>query len=104
MIEIIKKILGIGPKVDLQQIIANGAVIIDVRSKDEFRSGALKGSVNIPLNVIGNHISKIKKDKAVITCCASGARSAVAKRILKSNGIAEVYNGGSWTNLRKYQK
>jgi len=39
----------------------------------------------------------------VITCCASGMRSGSAKSMLQSNGF-EVYNGGSWFNLKKYEK
>jgi phage shock protein E len=103
MIETIKKMLGIGPKVDLGEVIANGAVIIDVRSTGEFAGGHLKNSVNIPLNNLQGHISKLKKDKAIITCCASGMRSGSAKSMLQSQGFT-VYNGGSWHNLKKYER
>ena len=40
------------------------------------------------------------KNKPIITCCASGMRSASAKSILKSNGFSQVYNGGGWSSLR----
>jgi len=47
------------------------------------------------------NLHKLKsRDKTVITCCASGARSAAAKSVLKSNGYANVYNGGGWQNLK----
>jgi rhodanese-related sulfurtransferase len=49
-------------------------------------------------------MAKLKKDKPIITCCASGMRSGSAKAMLQSNGFAQVYNGGSWTNLKKYEK
>ncbi|MFN6083407.1 MAG: rhodanese-like domain-containing protein, partial [Fluviicola sp.] len=39
-------------------------------------------------------------DKTIITCCASGMRSASAKSLLKSSGYAEVHNGGGWMSLR----
>jgi rhodanese-related sulfurtransferase len=103
MIEKIKKLLGIGPKVDLGELIGRGVVIIDVRSTGEYAGGHLKSSINIPLNVLGSQISKLKKDKPVITCCASGMRSGSAKSMLQSSGF-EVYNGGSWYNLKKYEK
>jgi len=45
-------------------------------------------------------LSKLKKDKPIITCCASGMRSASAKSILKSNGFTEVHNGGGWSSLQ----
>jgi rhodanese-related sulfurtransferase len=78
----------------------NGAQIVDVRTKEEFQSGHIKGSVNLPLNNLGNQMNKLKKDKPVITCCASGMRSAAARNILKSRGFKEVYNGGGWMSLQ----
>ena len=91
-----------GKKVNLQEVISNGAVIIDVRTKGEYQSGHLKKSVNIPLDNLHQKIQKLDKTKPIITCCASGARSASARRMLKSNGFGQVYNGGSWYSLRKY--
>lgn len=104
MIQLLKNIFGIGPKVDLGELVAKGAVILDVRTKGEYQGGHVKGSINIPLNVLNGNLSKLKKDKPVITCCASGMRSASAKGILKSNGFSEVHNGGSWMNLRRFEK
>ena len=104
MIEKIKKLMGIGPKVDLGNVIARGATIIDVRTSREYEQGHLKGSVNIPLASLGSQLAKLKKDKPVITCCASGMRSGSAKSMLESNGFSEVYNGGSWINLKKFEK
>lgn len=99
MIQFLKKLLGIGPGVNFKDLVAGGAQIIDVRTKSEFQSGHIKGSVNIPLQSLSGSLSKIKKDKPVITCCASGMRSASARSVLKSNGFAEVYNGGGWSSL-----
>lgn len=100
MLQTLKNILGIGPKTDFKALIKNGAQIIDVRTRDEYRGGHVKGSVNIPLQELQDNLSRIKKDKPVITCCASGMRSASAKSQLKSNGFNEVYNGGGWMNLQ----
>jgi phage shock protein E len=91
-----------GEKVNLQEIISNGAVIVDVRTKGEYQSGHLRNSVNIPLDKLPQNIKKLNINKPVITCCASGARSSSARRILKSNGFEKVYNGGSWYSLRKF--
>lgn len=104
MISAIKKLLGIGPSVDLGELIAGGATIVDVRSAAEYTSGHVKGSMNIPLDRIHSQLSKLDKNKPVITCCASGMRSGAAKSILKSNGFTQVYNGGSWHSLIKYKK
>lgn len=100
MIQLIKNIFGIGPKTNYKELVQSGAQIIDVRTKQEFQGGHIKGSVNIPLQNLSNNLSKIKKDKPVITCCASGMRSASAKSILKSKGFSEVYNGGGWMSLQ----
>jgi rhodanese-related sulfurtransferase len=99
MINTIKKLLGLGPAVNYKELIANGAQIIDVRKKGEYQGGHIRGSVNIPLNTLQQSLSKIKKDKPVITCCASGMRSASAKSILKASGFTEVHNGGGWMSL-----
>lgn len=96
----LKALLGFGPKTDYKELLKNGAQIIDVRSKAEYQGGHLKNSINIPLPDFQKNLGKIKKDKAVITCCASGMRSASAKNILKSNGFTEVYNGGGWMSLQ----
>jgi len=100
MIEFLKRIFGFGPKVDYQELLKKGALIIDVRTKEEYRQGHLKSSVNIPLDTLSTHYSKLKKGKPVIFCCATGRRSGLAKRILKSKGYIEVYNGGSWRRLQ----
>jgi phage shock protein E len=91
-----------GKKVNLQEIISNGAIILDVRTKGEYQSGHLKKSINIPVSNLQQNLKKLNKDKPIVTCCASGARSASARRLLKSNGFDQVYNGGSWYSLRKY--
>jgi rhodanese-related sulfurtransferase len=105
MIQLIKNLLGIGPKVDLDELIGKGATILDVRSKSEFASGHLKGSVNIPVDQLSSNLKKLKgKEHPIITCCASGMRSAAAKTYLKSAGYTMVYNGGSWYSLKSYVK
>lgn len=92
-----------GPKVDLAQLIKEGAIIVDVRSKAEYAGGHVKGSINIPLDQLGSNLAKLKKDKAIITCCASGMRSGVAKSQLKGKGYENVHNGGSWMNVNSYK-
>jgi phage shock protein E len=100
MLNSIKQLLGLGPKIDYRALVKNGAQIIDVRTPGEFQGGHIRGAVNIPLQSISSQMARIKKDKPVITCCASGMRSASAKSILKSNGFEEVHNGGGWMSLQ----
>jgi rhodanese-related sulfurtransferase len=100
MINAIKNLLGLGSKVDFSELIKNGAIILDVRSKGEYQGGHIKGSINISVDNLSNNLNKLKKDKPIITCCASGMRSATAKSILKSNGFTNVHNGGGWMSLQ----
>ncbi len=102
MLETLKKLFGFGPAVDYRQLMQEGAIIVDVRSKGEFSSGHIKGSLNIPVDSLAGNLGKLKdKNKPVITCCASGMRSASAKGILKSKGYTNVHNGGSWASLER---
>jgi len=100
MFESIKKLLGF-KITDYAQLVRDGAIILDVRSKGEYAGGHIRGSINISLDKLANNLPQLKKrNKPVITCCASGMRSASAKSLLKSNGFTEVYNGGSWGSLQ----
>ena len=101
MIELLKSLFGLGPKVNYAALVKDGAVILDVRTKGEYSGGHIKGSINIPVDSLGNNTSRFTdKNKPIITCCASGMRSGAAKSILKSKGYTQVYNGGSWISLQ----
>jgi phage shock protein E len=101
MINLIKRILGLGPKINYSELVKNGAIILDVRSTGEYAGGHIKGSINIPVDQLRNNLVKLKdKKKPIIACCASGMRSATAKSILLNAGYEEVYNGGGWYGLQ----
>lgn len=75
--------------------------IIDVRTPEEFRTGNIPGSINIPLQKIHLQLEEIKQMRSpVVLCCASGNRSAQATALLRSKGIL-CENGGSWYTLQK---
>lgn len=98
MLGFIKKLFG--ESVNYKALMSNGAIIIDVRSPAEYKSGHIKGSVNIPVDKIkGKSKDLLAKGKPVITVCRSGTRSGMAKSILKSAGV-DVYNGGPWNSLQ----
>lgn len=83
----------------VKELLANNAVIIDVRTPAEFQGGHVAGSKNIPLQTIQSKVGEIKKmNKPIVLCCASGARSGQATSFLKSEGI-DCENGGGWTNV-----
>lgn len=101
MLDSIKSMFGL-EKTDYAQLVKEGAIILDVRSKGEFTGGHIKGAINIPVDALNNHLHKLSdKNKTIITCCASGMRSAAAKSILKSNGYLNVHNGGGWQSLNQ---
>lgn len=100
MLAAIKKLFG-GKKTDYAQLVKEGAIIMDVRTRAEYESGHIQNSINIPLDQLANNLHKWKdKNKPIITCCASGMRSASAKKLLTSCGYVNVYNGGGWNALR----
>ena len=86
----------------IEEYLKEGAVVIDVRTVQEFQGGHVKSSKNIVLNNIPSEIAKIKAmNKKVIAVCRSGARSGQATSFLKQNGI-DVINGGPWQNVAKF--
>ena len=70
------------------------AVIVDVREPQEFASGHIARAINIPLGQVATRSQELKKykDKPIIICCASGARSARAAGILRKAGFTDVRN------------
>jgi rhodanese-related sulfurtransferase len=101
MLEAIKKILGIEPSPNYRDLVHQGAIIVDVRTKGEYKGGHIKGSINIAVDELKSNLHRIPdKQKTIITCCASGMRSASARRLLTSAGYQAVLNGGSWASLQ----
>jgi phage shock protein E len=77
--------------------LANDALVIDVRSPEEFRQGKVPRAINIPLGEIRARIGSVAKDKqqALLVHCLSGGRSAIARQQLKRLGYGNVFNLGS---------
>jgi len=98
MINLIKSIFS-NNNSKMENLIKEGAFLVDVRSPGEFAEGHIKGSTNIPLDHIQQKLGLFKAKGNIIVFCRSGARSAQAKSILEQNGIANVTNGGSWQSV-----
>ncbi|MEO6948840.1 MAG: rhodanese-like domain-containing protein [Ginsengibacter sp.] len=97
----LRKLFGLGPKTDYSELVKQGAIILDVRSKGEFAGGHIKNAINIPVDQLSNNLSKLKdKNKCIVCCCASGMRSGSAKRMLEAQGYKAVFNAGSWNSLQ----
>jgi phage shock protein E len=85
--------------IDYTSLLKKGAIVIDVRSSVEYDNGHIANAKNIPLDKLHIHIDRLKALQVpIICCCASGVRSGLASKKLKSTGIV-AYNGGSWQSL-----
>lgn len=84
---------------EAQQWVAEGAMLLDVRTPEEFRSGHLRGAVNIPVQELADRIDEIDADRVVVYC-RSGARSARAAQMLRAAG-KEVLDIGTMARWGK---
>ncbi|MBI5856206.1 MAG: rhodanese-like domain-containing protein [Sphingobacteriales bacterium] len=79
-----------------------GAIIIDVRTPQEFDMGHIPEAMHIPVDRIRMQSERLKAMKRpIVLCCNSGARSGKALVFLKAEGLKDVYNGGNWQHLLK---
>jgi rhodanese-related sulfurtransferase len=104
MLHILKKIFYKNDNSNLEKIIQEGAMLIDVRSQNEFVQGNVKGSVNIPLDQIENNLHQFKGNTNIVVFCRSGNRSGQAKLILNKNGFDNITNGGTWRTIQDILK
>jgi rhodanese-related sulfurtransferase len=74
-----------------QLINSRNAVVIDVRTPEEFATGSLPGARNIPVDKFDQKMRDIKKDKPLIVVCASSSRAGRAAAQLRASGFGEVY-------------
>ena len=87
------------------KMINNGALIIDVRTPEEFSQGHLDNAVNIPYESISAEFTKqkIAKDQPVVVYCRSGRRSGIAQASLIELGYSKVHNGGGYEQLAEHK-
>jgi len=77
------------------------ALIVDVRTHDEYTAGHIPGSMNVPLQELDKKLVQTgDKNRAVIVCCNTGGRSKQAASQLKKEGFKSI-NAGSWQRLKK---
>jgi rhodanese-related sulfurtransferase len=75
--------------------VAQGAVLLDVRTPQEYASGHLPGAINIPVQVLASRMGEIPKGSKVVVYCHSGVRARQAASMLSSKGY-EVFDLGSF--------
>ncbi len=88
--------------VEIKEYLEKGAVVLDVRTLEEWNDGHSEGAKHIVLQTIPEHVDEIKSwNKPVIAVCRSGARSGQATQFLTNNGV-DVINGGPWGDVDQY--
>lgn len=96
---ILRKLFGLPDIKMLEEKINSGALLLDVRTKEEYKAGHVRGSINIPITQIASEFNRLSKEKPIVAVCESGARSAQVVRFLKNNGY-QAYNGGRWVTFK----
>lgn len=86
-----------------RQHLANGALIIDVRSPEEFQSGRVPNAINIPLGELREQLPAQVKDKnqVLLLHCLSGGRSGIAQQQARAMGYANTFNLGSLSRAQE---
>lgn len=88
----------------LDKLVEQGAVILDVRTAEEYATGHIDGSVNISLGTIRDRYTELDTARTYITVCSHGLRSVKVQQLLQEKGFKHVYNGGAWADLQKMIK
>ena len=89
----------------LKELVNQGALIIDLRSKDEFEKDHIAGSLSIPFNslnskLLKSNFIKFRKKEAVLVCSDKRTECPAAKELLEAQGMTRVYDGGDWKELK----
>jgi phage shock protein E len=89
---------------EIKEYLEKEAVILDVRTLEEWDEGHTESAKHVVLTVIPLELEQIKSwGKPVIAVCRSGARSGQAAQFLNQNGV-DAINGGPWQNVDQYLK
>jgi rhodanese-related sulfurtransferase len=88
-----------------RKLIAEGAVVLDVRTPEEFADGHLPNATNLPHHRVAASIADVDKlvagdkTKPIVVYCASGGRASQARQALQAAGYSNVVNGGGYDDL-----
>lgn len=100
MFGLFKTLFSQGDTKSLREALLKKPYLVDVRTPEEFKAGSVPGAVNIPLDQVGQSLSRFKGHGTVVVFCRSGMRSSQARDILVRNGFKDVVNGGGWETVR----
>lgn len=86
-----------------RKYLGDGAVVVDVRTPEEFANQRLPGVVNIPLDTLESGIREQVPDKSrvVLLHCRSGRRSGIAETQLRELGYTNAFNIGGYEEAKK---
>jgi phage shock protein E len=94
------------PAAARRALAAGGAIVLDVRTSEEFADDHLEGAVNVPVQELSSRLPDVAQlaagDRAtpIVLYCGSGERAGKAKRVLDAEGYTQVINGGGLDDLR----
>lgn len=80
------------PASQVEDLVQNGAVLIDVRESDEVAVAILPAARHIPLGEIPHHIGELDRTATIALICRSGGRSGRAAEFLVAQGFTDVIN------------
>jgi hemerythrin-like metal-binding protein len=90
---------------EVEELVSAGYQVVDVRSKDEYETGNIPGSINISVDDIRDNLEKFSKKSKYIVLCQVGVRGYIAQRILHQRGYhARNLLGGHslWATVRQF--
>lgn len=80
---------------DVHALVERGALLLDVRTPDEFQQGHLPAAVNVPVQELETRLAELgPRTRDVVVYCRSGRRSGQAAELLKANGFTSVHDLG----------
>ena len=81
-----------------QLMVARGALLVDVRTPEEFSTGHVEGAINIPHTDVEQRVLEFgaSKGREIVLYCRSGNRSGLAKASLEALGYTKVFNAGAY--------
>lgn len=87
---------------EAEKLVKEGALLLDVRTADEFKERHIDGAVNIPVQELEKRLAEVgDKNRTVVVYCRSGRRSETAKKLLVEKGWKRVENVGGIDNWPK---
>lgn len=81
---------------EVDQLLADGATLVDVREEVEVEMGTINGSINIPLGDLRSSLGKLSMEKPIYVFCQVGLRGYLATRILAEHGYQAINLSGGY--------